>query len=116
MNRDLLCRAAGVGLILLGCALAYWSIYEPLHLAQTGAAEVSYQFKGVLIVPFGFVAGLAYLVGGEKIDPHLRQPGGQRPTVLGMVVTAAALGLGGLLYWWFSQQLTAMGYVEAAAR
>lgn len=113
MNRDLVCRAAGVGLFALGALLAYWAVYEPLHLAQTGAAEISYRMKGVFAVPIGFVLGVAYLAGGEKADTLLRQPGGQRPTVWGWVVTVCALALGGLLYWWFNLQLTGMGYVEA---
>ncbi|MDP1736175.1 MAG: hypothetical protein Q8L23_01910 [Caulobacter sp.] len=113
MYRDLVCRAAGVGLIGLGCLLAYWAVYEPLQMAQTGVSEISYRMKGVFAVPIGFVLGIAYVAGGAKADALLRQPGGQRPTMWGYVLTIGAVALGALLYWWFNQQLTGMGYVQA---
>lgn len=112
MNRDVLARAAGVGFIALAALAAYWAIYEPMELAKHGAAEVSYRMKGVLVVPMALVLGLAYVAGGEKADTLLRQPGGQRPTKWGIVLAVAGVGLGGLLYWWFENQLTAMGYVQ----
>lgn len=112
MNRDLLSRGAGLLMIVVGCLLAYWSIYEPMQLAQSGAAEVSYRMKGVLAVPLGFIFGLAYLGGGARFDSLVRQPGGQRLTKWGWGVSIVSLALGGLLYWWFDNQLTAMGYVQ----
>lgn len=114
MNRDLLSRGAGVLLIAVGCILAYWAVYEPLELARTGAAEISYRMKGVFVVPFGFLFGLAYLIGGAKADTLLRvQDGGQRLTKWGWGLAIVSVALGGLVYWWFDNQLTALGYVQA---
>jgi hypothetical protein len=113
MNRELLSRAAGVGIIALGCLLAYWAVWEPLELARSGAAEVGYRMKGIFAVPLAFAIGLAYLAGGAKADTLLRQPGGQRPTMWGWILTAVGVGLGILLYMWFNAEIAGLGYVEA---
>ena len=113
MNRDLLARAAGVGLIALGCLISYWAVYEPLQLARSGAAEVSYELRGLFLVPWGFVFGVMYLVGGGKADALLRQPGQLRFTKWGWIISIASAALGALVYWWFNSQIAAMGYVQA---
>ena len=112
MNKDILARGAGIGAIVLGCALAYWSVWEPLEMARTGAAEISYRMKSVFGVPVVMLGGLAYVIGGAKFDAFARNPENGRFTKWGLVIALACLGLGGPLYWWMTTQFGAMGYIE----
>jgi hypothetical protein len=112
MNRDLLARAAGLGLIALGCLITYWAIWEPMQAARSGAAEVTYELRGLFLVPWGFVFGLMYIFGGARADTLLRTDGQLRFTKWGWIISIASAALGGLVFWWFNSQLSAMGYVQ----
>ncbi|GAA0644781.1 hypothetical protein GCM10009101_17150 [Brevundimonas lenta] len=106
-------RGAGVGLVALGGLITYWAVVQPLQLAQSGAAEISFELRGLFLVPWGFIFGLLYIFGGEKADTLVRQEGQPRFTKWGWVISIGSAAIGALVYWWFTTQIAAMGYVQA---
>jgi len=113
MNRELLCRGAGVLAIVAGVALAYWGVLETLEMARNGVPEISYRMKTAFGVPLILIGGIAYVIGGAKFDTLTHNPENGRFTKWGLLMALPMLGLEGLLYWWMTQQFEALGYIQA---
>lgn len=105
---DLKARLAGLALIGLGLALAWFFVLGPLDEARKGAAEVSYSLKIFLVVPLCIIFGAAFVVKGSNLSYRNVERQSFTPTgwfLFGLVALATAAG-----FWWFKEQFTALGY------
>jgi hypothetical protein len=95
-------------MVAAGLLVAYGAVVEPWRAAARRDASLLLFQRGVVIVPFLLGGGLLRLLGG----PELRKSLGPvwRPTALGSVLLAAALGAGGVLYFALVAWLWRRGY------
>lgn len=105
---DLKIRLMGVVLLAIGMVLGWHGVLRPLEKAWSGVSEVNYQPNAFLLVPASFIFGLGFALYGERLN--YRNAEKQTLTALGWVMFAvvALLTAGG--FWYFKQQLSAIGY------
>lgn len=101
----------GVFALAVGLTLGYAGIVAPLQDAANHVEVVSYFPKGVLLIPFALVVGIAYTFFGKQA---LRWFGPfEKPTLVGWLALAACLVMGVTLYAWFTIKLKSYGYVDS---
>lgn len=105
---DLKIRLMGVLLLAIGIVLGWHGVLRPMEKAWAGVAEVNYQPNVFLLVPASLIFGLGFALYGERLN--YRNAERQTLTALGwlMFAVVAVLTAGG--YWYFKQQLAAVGY------
>jgi hypothetical protein len=89
-------------------AFGWFFIWLPLQAAQAHQHEVQYSIKAFVFVPFAAVFGLFFLIFGGSV-PY-RNVEKQTPTMAGLLLFLVAAAAGGLGFWWFQAQFTALGY------
>jgi hypothetical protein len=110
----------GTVCFFLGAYLCYDFIYLPLELARQHVPEIDYSLKAFFIGPIctclGIaVLGMAILVPEEKLiamrdSPQARSLRTPQKTLKLAGIVLLVLGPIALLYWWFSTEMSAMGY------
>jgi hypothetical protein len=84
-------RICGAILILIGLALGWWRLWEPIREAQSGATAVSSDLRGVIGVTFLLPVGLAYIFFGRRGVEFVWPEEGESKVKLYIVVTVLAL-------------------------
>lgn len=108
---DLKIRLIGVLLLTIGVVLGWHGVLRPLEKAWAGMAQVNYQPNVFLLVPASLIFGLGFALYGEKLN--YRDAERQTLTVLGWLMFAVVALLTAVGFWYFKQQLSAVGYQSA---
>jgi drug/metabolite transporter (DMT)-like permease len=108
MGTNLLYRIGGLICLVAAAAFGWFFIWLPLQQAQAHAAEVEYSVKAFVFVPFAAVFGVFFLIFGDSVE--YRNVEKQTPTAAGWVLFLIAMVAGGLGFWWFDSQFSALGY------
>lgn len=105
---DLKIRLMGVLLLAIGIVLGWHGVLRPLEKAWAGVPEVNYQPNAFLLVPASLIFGLGFALYGERLN--YRNAEKQTLTALGWVMFAVVALLTAAGFWYFKQQLSAVGY------
>src|SRR5579864_1971291 len=108
MGSNLRYRLGGLLCLAAAAAFGWFFIWQPLQQAQAHQQEVEYSIKAFVFVPFAAVFGVFFLLFGDSV-PY-RNVAKQTPTTAGMILFLIAMAAGGLSFWWFQAQFTALGY------
>jgi len=104
-------RIIGLAAIAGGLALGWFFGMAPLEEARAGAERVSYDIKLFIVAPMLVLMGIFLLVGGAPVlDSFSGPPRTRRDHLLVWPMFVAALAVGGIAWWWFDGQLSALGY------
>ena len=104
-------RLIGIGAILVGLAFGWFFIWLPLEAARAHAPTVEYSIKSFLVVPLVITAGLALLIGGDRVLAAFSgPPKGREEVTISIVVFAIGVIASGLGWWWFDGQMITLGY------
>jgi hypothetical protein len=106
-------KARLLGVVFLGLAafVAWHYGFRPLHEARAGAKSVEFSTKVFVAFPIAAVFGLVLFVGGGPVLAWgKKQPKSTADRAIAIVVLVLALGGGFVAYWWFRQELDALGY------
>jgi hypothetical protein len=111
LSHDLFVRLMALGSLVAGVGLGWFLIMRPLEQARAGVPEISTSIKGAFIlVPFLLVAGIVYLIGGEKVKYRDESVSPPRPLLMFWVIMALVFVIGGGLLWYTEAQFSALGY------
>jgi hypothetical protein len=108
---DLPVRLSGMAAAAAGFVLGWFFIYLPLQRARAGVPDVRlYGRFAFVAAPLLVVVGLAYMLGGERLQFNADSGAQPAPSRMGwaIILTATAVGIGTFL--WVDAQLSALGY------
>ncbi|HKX79292.1 MAG TPA: hypothetical protein VJM34_12305 [Novosphingobium sp.] len=108
MGANILYRLGGLLCLAVAAGFGWLFIWQPLQLAEAGAAEIDYSVKAFVFVPFAAVYGLFFLIVGASV-PY-RYEDRQNFTPAGWIVLFMAATASGLAFWWFQARFDALGY------
>ena len=101
-------RLIGVVLLLLGAALTYLCIIDPLQAADRRDDKISLFMKGSTLCPVLLGFGIAYCLLGSRVTSLFGTR--EQPKPLAYVVGIALVVVGFGLYFWLKAALEAKGY------
>jgi hypothetical protein len=101
-------RLIGLGALTLGVLIGYWSVYEPLAKADSGAGEVSLSQKGAFLCPVIIGIGAMYLLLGARVKEILGTR--EEPKPASYIIGVLLLGAGIALYFGVKSKLQDRGY------
>lgn len=109
MTGAILARLGGLLCLAVALGFGWFFIWEPLQAARAGAPEVEFSTKAFVLVPFGAVFGVFFVIFGNSVPyRHVEQ---QKPTTAGWLLLLIAAVAGGLGFWWFEREFDRLGYV-----
>lgn len=108
-------KLLGIATFLGGLVAGWFWILGPLRQAQAHAPSIDFDDRLVAVVPGLIVMGLMLMAWGERVwivlhgTPDNARDWGYR---IGMIAVIG--GLAWLTWVWFSGQMAALGYAQAA--
>jgi hypothetical protein len=113
MGGSMMWRLAGLVLLGLAAAMAWFFILGPLEQAQAQAPGVRYSTKAFVFVGFAAVFGAFFLLMGNSVA--YRHAEKQSPTAAGWVLLVLSAAVSGAGFWWAERQFEALGYAYSGA-
>ena len=104
-------RLQGVGILILGLVLAYFSIVLPLQQAYSKAPEISLYFKFAFLSPALILGGiLTIIVPSVTTDQSFLMRSHNKLTVAGWALVAGLAVVGFGTYYLVVQKINSLGY------
>jgi hypothetical protein len=104
-------RLIGLAFLAAGLGIGWFAIWQPLEQMRAGESDIRISMKPFLITPMALVAGVGLLLGGNRFLDLINGPPETRTQwTAAMIFMVIMLGAGGAGFWWFHNQMAALGY------